>query len=1470
MNKKLISAVLAVCMLLPLLPPAAFAADANAIAIADGQMSILPYCAGDTIAVPVTCTGETPKQVALYVDGNPADVSAAAPFTTAMTNVQAGTHSLFVRATYADDTAVDSAAIAVEVQSARKIDIYADDFDNRRPGANAGIGGVNNSQYLPLTGAEADDLALAVIATDADSSQLVVEKFGEIAAANVPKLAISADMEVSEKKTQRGLEIKVKTPGSGEKDLILFRFKNDGSWAFTNGRKNTQYTPGNIYHVEMLLNLENQTYDCLLLENGRLLYRDTGLTLSNDWKIQSVIRMKIQQNAGANAPTLKMDNVRMSRYEAVRITTITQTHEMVSPDGMVTGALLEDSDGCVWYRAAYDGVPVLEQSPLGLVLDEAHGGALDNGFTVAAEEPVIVAGAWEPLYGTMESYPENYTEYVYHVTEQAGSGRQMDIVFRLYNEGLAFRYVLPAQNGLDGYTIVGERTGFDVAGNPDVWYQKHSETIPFHKKASDIGTESGIQRPMTLLYDGAGAALVESDMYGYARMHMDKVSSSLFRAHLAGDVKVQAGEGDKHTPWRAMILGKNSAEVLQRGYLVENLAPEAGGAEYEGDLSWITPGKAVRVANGFSYDNACKHVDFAVERGLQYIMFDAGWYGPEREPASDPRYPINDTVTGKPLDIKAITDYAHARGIKLVVYINNIAIFEEYKSATPRYTTDQLLQTLSGWGVDGLKPGFVDCDTQDAERWNLDLARTAAKYHMTVNSHDLYVPAGINRTYPNFVGAESVWGDEHADIMAERDLTQFFTRYVQGPADHTWCWYNYRVSKAFRLASAVMSYTPQQYMFWYEGPQSYAPGDARELQFWKDVPAVWDDTKILEGEIGAYLTVARRSGSEWFIGAGSAVNRTLTIPLDFLPDGEYIAEIYKNGPNDYFDITVADPQNPVSQKTVNGKTDTVVIEKRLVDRETVLTNEMKHSFGYAVRLFPATQEDIAALHYVEITSPMDGATMEPQDLNLQVNVGSGAAKVEYYSNNRLIGTADAAPFQLVYPNPGEGMYALTAKAYYENGAVAETQRAVVVGLAAMAESVIVSNDFNGKSFSGIDISLGSGGAVYKPMNPENKEDFAAVITTGDDRAHQINFVPSPPLNAANETKLRMQADFMFSDNVVTRGLFEIRRKGAAEDNPILVSLSGGNISVRGGSTTVPYQANRIYNFKIVLDMKSWTYDCEIRENGRLVFDQAALSIGAGSFQTIERVKLQQEAVSGGVTSSEMYIDNYEIARYVAAPGVTGIAFTTAAGDVSTAVSGAPLDTVKIALTFSAGMKAASFADAVRVVKMPEEIPVAFTGIFANGAYEITLGERLTDNADYRVYFDGVQDANGVPSIPGYFTAFHTARQAFGLDSFLCMSGGRYVSNTAAIAPGSAVSVFPSVRNETADRKTVQVIVCVHNANGMLKGGAAKQFTLAAGETLKGAAVDFTAYDGISGTDSLSVYVWDGLRTMRPLSPALGF
>ena len=1470
MNNRLISAVVAMCMLFTLLPAAAFAADTDAIAIDEGRMRILPYCIGDTITVPVTYTGAVPKQVALYVDDTQADVSAAAPFTTALANAQAGTHTLFVRAEYADNTTADSVAITIEVQSARKIDIYADAFDNRQPGSNGAIGGARQYAYVPLTGAAADNLALAVSGTDNDSSQLVVEKFGEITVENAPKLAIAADMEVNEKKTQRGLEIKVKTPSSGEKDLILFRFKNDGSWAFINGHRNAQYTPGYVYHVEMLLDLKNRTYDCLLLENGRQLYKDTGLTLSNDWDIQSIIRMKIQQNAGASTPTLKMDNVRMSRYEEVKMTTITETHEMASPNGMVTGALLEDSDGQVWYRAAYDGVPVLAQSPLGLVLDDANGGALDSGFAVTTQDAVTVARSWEPLYGMMESYPENYTEYVYHLTEQAGSGRQLDVIFRLYNEGVAFRYVLPAQDGLDGYTIVSERTGFDVAGNPDVWYQKHSETIPFQKKAADIGTESGIQRPMTLLYDGAGAALVESDMYGYARMHMDKVSSSLFRAKLASDVKVEVGSGDTHTPWRAMILGKNSAEVLQRGYLVENLAPAPSGAEYEDDLSWITPGKAVRVANGFSYENACKHVDFAADRGLQYIMFDAGWYGPERDPASDPRYPINDAVTGKTLDMKAITDYAHSKGIKLVVYVNNIAIFEEYKSASPRYTTDELLQHLSAWGVDGLKPGFVDCDTQTAERWNLDLARTAAKYHMTVNSHDLYVPAGINRTYPNFVGAESVWGDEHPDITAGRDLTQFFTRYVQGPADHTWCWYNYRVSKTFRLASAVMSYTPQQYMFWYEGPQSYSQGDAKELQFWKDVPAVWDDTKILEGEIGAYLTVARRSGSEWFIGAGSAVDRTLTIPLDFLPDGQYIAEIYKNGPNDYFDVTVSDPGNPVSAKTVNGKTDTVVIEKRLVDKTTVLTNAMKDSFGYAVRLFPATQEDIAALHYVEITSPMDGATMEPQDLHLQVNVGSGAAKVEYYSNGELIGTADTAPYSLTYPNPGAGMYVLTAKAYYENGAVAETEQPVVIGLAAMAESIIVSNDFNGKSYSGIDISLGSSGTVYKPMDPADKEDFAAVITTGSDRAHQVSFAPSPALEVANETKIRLQADFMFSDNVVTRGLFEVRRRGNAQDDPILVSLSGGNISVRGGSSTVPYQANKVYNIKIVLDLKTWTYDCVILEEGAEILNQKSLSIGSGDFQRIERIKIQQEAVSGSVTSSEMYIDNYEIARYVSAPSVTGMAFTTAGGNTTAAVGSVPLDTVKAALTFSAGMKAASFADAVRVIKMPEETSVAFTGAYTNGAYEIALGESLTDDTDYRIYFDSVQDANGVSTIPGYFVTFHTAKRAFGLDSFLCMSGGKYITSTAAITPGGAVTVLPTVRNETADKKTFEVIVCIHNANGMLKGGAAKQFTLSAGETLKGAAVAFTAYDGISGTDTLSVYVWDGLRSMRPLSLPQGF
>lgn len=1455
----------------------AYTVSDNSVEIDQEVMSVLPPCAGDPISVPVKVTGAVPDRVELLVNGAVTAEADAPPFALAVPRAEAGTCRLRLRAYYGG-MSLDSEELTIEVPMQKRTAVYRNDF-NDSDLKNAGRNG--RTDFVQRNGGEAGDLAFEMTSYtengNKNASHFAYSFSPALTPENTGKFEIALDMIPGEKGTQRGLEIKFLDGETTAEDLILFRFKADGSWAFAGGSKNAQYKPGSTYHIEMVIDQIDNSYDCLLLEDGKLLYKDRGLTLATKSGAagKPISRLKIQQNGEEDGASCQIDNVGICRYEEIKEVTITETHAMASPDGRVTGSFLLDSEGSVWYSAAYDGKPVLEQAALGLELDAAGGGPLSSGFTLEREEPVTVTGSWTPLYGTKAEYPENYTQYTYRMTEN-GSGRQLHILFRLYNEGMAFRYVIPEQAGLDsGYAILAEQTEFRPAGDPEVWYQTKTETIPYHKKLSAMGNPTGIRRPMTLLFeDGTGAAIVESDMYGFARMHMDKTGGNTFRSALAGSVSVKAAAAAQ-SPWRAVILGTSSGDVLEKGYLVENLAPEPSGPEYE-DVSWITPGKAVRVANGFSYENAVKHVDFAVDRNMQYIMFDGGWYGDEGSGESDPRYPTNDAVTGKPMDMKAICGYAHAKGIKVVVYINNRAIFEEYLynskngRPAPRYTTEELLRYLSEWGIDGLKPGFVDCDTQQAEIWNLDLARTAAKYHMTVNTHDLYVPAGTNRTYPNFVGAEGIWGDEHPDITAARDLTHFFTRYVQGPADHTWCWYNYRVSKTFRLASAVLSYSPQQYQFWYEGPQNYTKADEKELQFWKDVPAVWDDTRVLEGEIGKYLTIARRSGTDWFLGSGSAVNRELSIPLDFLGSGQYIAEIYRNGPDDYFDITVADPNDPVSAKTVNGKRDTVITEKKLVSQSDTLTCSMKDSFGYAVRFKPATPEEIAKLSYVEIISPISGSSMEPQDITFQVSVGEGVQKVEYYSDSRLIGTADTAPFAFTWPNPGEGMYSVTARAYYAGGAVAETEEPTVVGLASMSEAAVLDLNFNDGSYTGVDISTDTKQIV--PKRETEKEDLAVKITTvpdgGDNaRAHQLNYVPNPALTASTGKRIRLQADFLFQDNQTRRGLFELRRVAASgqQDNPILVNLDGGNISVKGAAASVPYRADAVYRIKIVLDMQTWRFDCTITEEGKTIFQEAGLSMGSADFTKLERVKCQQEIAAKGLAESVMFVDNYQVYRSVAAPEVNGYTFTDASGGTSADAAAAPLETREIRLTFTSDMKAASLKENVRMVRMTDGAPVAFEGVCSGTDYTLTLGSALDPDTAYRIYFDGAEDKNGVPVIKGYFARFRTEKQPFGLDSFLCMAGDGYVSSVSQISAGQEVRVMPAVRNETQETRNFTVVVCVHSADGALRGGAAERYSLGPGQTLHNAAISFTAYAGISAADTLEVYVWDGLRTMRPLS-----
>jgi alpha-glucosidase len=391
------------------------------------------------------------------------------------------------------------------------------------------------------------------------------------------------------------------------------------------------------------------------------------------------------------------------------------------------------------------------------------------------------------------------------------------------------------------------------------------------------------------------------------------------------------------TPWRFVMVADSPGGLLENNDLILNLNDPCAIE----DPSWIRPGKVIReVTLTTAGGKAC--VDFAAEHGLQFVEFDAGWYGHEYSEDSDATtISVDPKRSPGPLDLHEVIGYARQRGIGVIVYVNRRALERQL---------DEILPLYRSWGIQGVKYGFVRVGSQTWTSWLHEAVRKAAEHRLMVDVHDEYRPTGYSRTYPNLMTQEGIAGDETSPTN-EQTLTILFTRMLAGAGDNTICYYDARVdrnaSHAYQLAKAVCLYSPWQFLFWYDRPPrspqekggaggaKHLIGDEPELEFFKHVPTVWDESRVLRGAIGQLAVIARRSGDQWYVGCMNANQpRELDLSLDFLdPNRRYLATIYFDDPS-------------VATRTHVGS------RQISVDASSVLDVEMSAQGGQAMRIVP--------------------------------------------------------------------------------------------------------------------------------------------------------------------------------------------------------------------------------------------------------------------------------------------------------------------------------------------------------------------------------------------------------------------------------------------------------------------------------------------------------------------------------------
>ena len=561
---------------------------------------------------------------------------------------------------------------------------------------------------------------------------------------------------------------------------------------------------------------------------------------------------------------------------------------VISPDAQVTLIVSLDPAGTPHYRITHHGSPVVLESRLGFEAPNPANHLL-TGFELSGTSERSADTSWKPVYGERSLIPDRYRELTVQLRHRA-TGTRLNVVARAYAEGAAFRYEFPGADSTGAASAVplvlsAERTEFRFPKST-YGYEEHG-TEGEYSRVPIAAIKKNCEAPLTVEFaDGRYVSIVEAGLDRYPLM---KFSPSPFTAGalisaLAGPAHLMA---PAMTPWRAFIVGDRPGDLLERNHLVLNLSSPCAIA----DTSWIRPGKAIReVTLSTTGGKAC--INFAVQHGLRYILFDAGWYGHEYDDYADARaVNLDPKRVGKipnhpGLDLAAVIDYGKARGIGVFLYVNRRALERQI---------DELFPLYESWGVAGVKFGFVNVGPQEWTTWVHDAVRKAAAHHLMVDIHDSYRPTGFSRTYPNLLTQEGVRGNEHMPTAAH-NATLPFTRAIAGAADYTICIYDERVkpTRAHQLALAVTGYSPLQLLYWYDRPSQF--DGAPELAFLDVVPTVWDETMVLDGKIGLYAMIARRSGSAWFIGTITGANaQNLSVPLWFLATGRrYTAQIFEN------------------------------------------------------------------------------------------------------------------------------------------------------------------------------------------------------------------------------------------------------------------------------------------------------------------------------------------------------------------------------------------------------------------------------------------------------------------------------------------------------------------------------------------------------------------------------------------------
>ena len=604
---------------------------------------------------------------------------------------------------------------------------------------------------------------------------------------------------------------------------------------------------------------------------------------------------------------------------------------IASPDRRIRVALrVAEREGAyprgrrLYYSVTYNDKPILLEAPLGLDIQEAPG--LSDDVMIFRTQRRVYDDVWHRIWGKSGMVRNDCEELRVTLQCRADPDRTMDVIWRVYNDGVAFRFYLPRQRGIKQFKLTSESSWFRFADNHHVWaadygkFTTHQEAEFTEQRLVDLKPGGIYGLPLLVQASGVGwVAITEANLTDWAGMYVTGVPGTpdavrtLLSPRLDEPGVCVNSRTPRYSPWRVMMIAPKPGDLIESN-LVANLSEPSK----VGDTSWIKPGRCAwdwwwsgrhapdaRFELGPNDETMKYFIDFAAEMGWEYQLVDWQWYGPPfAEEVGGPAHPTSDITTSiLGIDIPALVQYAREKGVRLFVWLHWEHADKQMSKAFP---------LLEKWGVAGVKIDFMARDDQEMVNYYHRVVKAAAKHHLMVDLHGAYKPAGLSRTYPNLLTREGVLGNEYNKwsdrVTPEHCVTLPFTRMLAGPMDFTPGGFRHGTresfevvgddapapmvfgTRAFQLAMMVVYESPLQVLC--DTPYEYRKSPAG-LDFLKIVPTTWDATKVLNAKVGDYVTVARRSGDEWYVGSMTDwTARALRVPLGFLGRGEYEATIW--------------------------------------------------------------------------------------------------------------------------------------------------------------------------------------------------------------------------------------------------------------------------------------------------------------------------------------------------------------------------------------------------------------------------------------------------------------------------------------------------------------------------------------------------------------------------------------------------